>query len=302
MRGHCSRRARAGPRCGQGRSTGTNTTESHQHDPPPSAGHVCIQRCARCTIFENEEIAMLKQLLLGTALTIPIALAASPASALLTIAFQANGAGAVSSCSDGAACDNSGLANQILQFNQNTGQFNITGILTESTKVPGSNSLDLTSLVITNNGPAGFLTIVAGDNNFIGPINTINESGSGTFKNNIGATATLSFFADAGNTQPSGTGLVTPGTNLFNVAQTATQIEDSQSGTNLSAFFAGGAFSMAEKAVLEFDAGGSVTGFSQGMQQVAAVPEPSTWAMMLLGLLGVSMFGVARKRNGRGFR
>src|SRR4029077_7472003 len=103
---------------------------------------------------------MLKKLLLTTALVGGVWLTSQPAHALLTIAFQANGAGPVSSCSDGAACDNSGLANQILQFNQNVGQFNISGILTESTKVPGANSLDLTSLVITNNGAAGFLTIV----------------------------------------------------------------------------------------------------------------------------------------------
>src|SRR4029077_7478543 len=99
------------------------------------------------------------------------------------------------------------------------------------TKIPGANSLELTSLVITNNGGAGFLTIVAGDNGFIGPVFSINESASGTFLNNVGATATLSFFGDSANTQPSGAGLVTPGLNLFNVAQTALLNVDSQSGT-----------------------------------------------------------------------
>src|SRR4029077_18697064 len=153
---------------------------------------------------------MLKKLLLTTALVGGVLLASQPASALLTIAFQANGAGPVSACSDGSACDNSGLANNILQFNQVVGQFTLAGVLTASNKTAGANSLELTSLVITNNGGAGFLTIVAGDNGFIGPVFSINESASGTFLNNVGRTASLSFFADGANTQPSGTGLLTP--------------------------------------------------------------------------------------------
>ena len=36
--------------------------------------------------------------------------------------------------------------------------------------------------------------------------------------------------------------------------------------------------------------------------QVAAVPEPATWAMMLLGFIGVGTMGLRRRRNGAAFR
>jgi hypothetical protein len=35
---------------------------------------------------------------------------------------------------------------------------------------------------------------------------------------------------------------------------------------------------------------------------VVGVPETSTWAMMMLGFLGVGALGMAKRRNGRGFR
>src|SRR4029077_18136564 len=105
------------------------------------------------------------------------------------------------------------------------------------------------------------------------------------------------FFAEGANTQPSGTGLLTPGIDLFDVNHTALLNVDSQSGNNISPFVSGRSVSMTEKAVLEFNAGGSGIGFSQGMQQVAAVPEPATWAMMLLGLAGVGLFGLRRRRG-----
>jgi hypothetical protein len=39
-----------------------------------------------------------------------------------------------------------------------------------------------------------------------------------------------------------------------------------------------------------------------GTWQVAAVPEPSTWAMMILGFLGISFLGYRRKSSASGLR
>ena len=44
-----------------------------------------------------------------------------------------------------------------------------------------------------------------------------------------------------------------------------------------------------------------VTDISANLQ-VAAVPEPSTWAMMLLGFCGISFMTIRRRREGRAFR
>ena len=42
--------------------------------------------------------------------------------------------------------------------------------------------------------------------------------------------------------------------------------------------------------------------FAAGGGSVAAVPEPSTWAMMLLGFAGVGFMAYRRKQNGPALR
>ena len=72
---------------------------------------------------------------------------------------------------------------------------------------------------------------------------------------------------------------------------------DSFSGSKVAAFAAGGPFSMTEGAALALRSGGSVTGFNQSMQ--TGVPEPSTWAMLILGFAGLAWAGVRRGRSAR---
>jgi hypothetical protein len=43
-------------------------------------------------------------------------------------------------------------------------------------------------------------------------------------------------------------------------------------------------------------------GFGVGTLAVSAVPEPSTWAMMILGLMGVGFLAYRRKQNGPSLR
>ena len=54
---------------------------------------------------------------------------------------------------------------------------------------------------------------------------------------------------------------------------------------------------MTEGAALVLRADGSVTGFNQAMQ--TGVPEPSTWAMLILGFAGLAWAGVRRGRSAR---
>src|SRR4029077_4256483 len=133
--------------------------------------------------FENEETPMLRKFLLGTALTIPIALAASPASAVLTISFQDVGSAITASCSDGAACDNQGAANQVLQVNQVVGQFQIIGTFAAS----NTGTLQASNLAIFNIGSTtDTLQLLVGQTGFAAPVSAINEAGSLTFNHDVG--------------------------------------------------------------------------------------------------------------------
>jgi hypothetical protein len=81
------------------------------------------------------------------------------------------------------------------------------------------------------------------------------------------------------------------------VTGTPTTDPDSFSGTKFSAFNASGPFSMTEGATLKLISGGSITGFNQSM--TTAVPEPSTWAMLIGGFSLMAFLGVRRKRTAR---
>ena len=72
---------------------------------------------------------------------------------------------------------------------------------------------------------------------------------------------------------------------------------DSFSGSKIAAFDASAPFSMTEGASLALRADGSVTGFNQSM--TSGVPEPSAWAMLVLGFAGLAWAGVRRGKSAR---
>jgi hypothetical protein len=238
---------------------------------------------------------MIKSLLAGAAIA---ALAASPALATLQIAFT-DGTNVVT-CADGQACDLAGPANNIIILNENVGAFHIIGTVAASSSASGSDNLQFSTSLIQNTGSTlGHLTAIVGDTNFIGPVSAVRESASLTFNNASGSGAsTLRFFADPANGQPGGVGLAIPGQLLFTTSGSPVTDPDSFAGTNVSPFVADGLFSMTETANLALKAGGSITGFNESMASTAAgaVPEPSTWAMMLVGFAGLGWGAWSRKR------
>lgn len=222
-------------------------------------------------------------------------LAASPAMARLQLSITANGA--TFSCFDGElSCDQSGGANNLLTIDQTVGGAFVELTLAQSA-FGKPDVLQLSSSNILNESGAPItIGLVAGDTNFVGPVSFIEESGSLTFNSAVGSgPSSLSFFADAANGQGANP-LNTPGTNLDTVTGTPVTNPDSFAGTKFSAFSASGPFSMTESASLALTTGGSITGFNQSM--TSGVPEPRTWAMMLLGFGLMGVFGY-KKRSQR---
>jgi hypothetical protein len=236
----------------------------------------------------------MNKFLLSTAL---LALAASPAMANLQLTIT-NGT-TTFTCSDGElSCDQSGGAKNVLTIDTNVGGFFVQTTLTQST-FGAHDVLQLSSSNIENLGSAeGTLTFIASDTGFSAPVSSIESSASLTFNSNIGAgLSTLDFFADHADGQGANP-LNTPGTLLETVSGAATSDPDSFSGSRTTAFISGLPFSMTEDASLSLLAGGSITGFNQSMTS-SAVPEPSTWAMLIAGFAALGFSGFWRNRISR---
>jgi PEP-CTERM motif len=222
----------------------------------------------------------------------------SAAHATLQIAFTDGST--VVTCADGQACDLAGPANNIIILNTTVGAFHIIGTVAASVSGTGEDNLQFSTSLISNSGSSeGHLSMIVGDTNFVGPVNSIRESASLTFNDAAGSgPSTLSFFADPANGQPAGIGLSTPGTLLDTVSGSPTTNPESFAGSKLSLFSADGPFSMTEAATLTLLGHASVTGFNESMES-AAVPEPSTWAMLGLGFGMMAFFGIKRSRKDR---
>jgi hypothetical protein len=239
----------------------------------------------------------MKNLLLAT--TLLAAVGATPAHARLQLSITANGA--TFSCFDGQlSCDQSGGANNLLVIDQTVGGAFVEVTLAQST-FGHPDILQLSSSNIENvSGAPIRIGLFASDTGFSPPVRSILESGSLTFNDAVGSgPSALSFFADTLNRQGANP-TNTPGTNLDTVVGTPVTNPDSFSGSRLSAFASDSPFSMTESASLALIAGGSITGFNQSMQ-TAAIPEPSTWAMLVAGFALFSLVGWKRKRTARAF-
>jgi hypothetical protein len=222
---------------------------------------------------------------------------ANPANATLQIAFS-DGTHSFF-CADQTSCDLDGQVKNLLLLNTTVGDIKITGSFAEAGFGKGADSLSLSSLTITNLGStAQTLKMAVGDTSFVGPVSAIRASGSGTFNNDVGGSLNLAFFADPANTQPAVNSTDLPGIDLFTTGQTVLTAPDSFSGTKVASFDATGLFSMAEGATLTIQPGASVTGFNEAMA-TAAVPEPKTWAMLILGFGLMGLMGAKKVRKDR---
>ena len=221
---------------------------------------------------------------------------ASPAYARLQLSI---GSGASTfTCFDGElSCDQSGGANNLLTVDTTVGGAFVQLTLTQST-FGAHNSLQLSSSNIENTlGVPITVTLLASDTGFTAPVTFIRNSGSLTFNANVGAPdSTLKFWADIADTQGANP-TNTPGSLLESVSGHAVTDPDSFSGSKIAGFDALAPFSMTEGAALVLRADGSVTGFNQSM--TSGVPEPSTWAMLVMGACAMAWAGLRRGKSPR---
>ena len=239
-----------------------------------------ISRCAKAnTQAHRSGTAHMKNLLLAT--TLLAAVGATPAHAALNIAITANGQ--TFTCTDGeASCDQNGGANNLLTVDTTVGGAFVELTLSQSVK-GNPNSLQLSSSNIVNESGAPItIGLTAMDTGFLAPVTFIRDSGSLTFNDAVGSgESSLSFFANSSLLERVfGTPLTNP---------------DSFSGSNLAAFLANSPFSMTEQAQLQLISGGSITGFNASM--TSGVPEPKTWAMVLVGFAFLGFAGYRRRIN-----
>jgi hypothetical protein len=127
------------------------------------------------------------------------------------------------------------------------------------------------------------VSIVVSSTGLPGPVDGFETAGAGTWQNNVGQSITMKWFAN-------GTQL---GPTFTNTATTALQ---GFGTTNSGAYTSVGPLTMSMSAAYTLKAGGELLnrGFNESL---TVVPEPSTWAMMVIGFMGLGY--AAFRRNSK---
>ncbi len=219
-----------------------------------------------------------------------------PAHATLQIAADINGASFF--CSNGMACDQNTNPNVII-----TNNATLDGILFSSSSASSAsgslNFLNASNLLITNTNPTAVdVTITVSNTGFTAPVKDFNDASSGVWQGPSGvSTATFKWFIDPANAQGADTAFDTPGALVDSTTSTSLGPVLSFSRNNASIVDALDApFSMTEQVTLHLAAGESLVNRGQTIVGAAVVPEPSTWAMMLIGFVGLGWGAFTRKR------
>jgi hypothetical protein len=228
------------------------------------------------------------------AATLPLIALATPASATLQI--YTDNAGVVNDIVDNGPLDTNPAIGIIQLASVTINGILINGEIATSNSPTNPGFLNNSVLsVINTTSVEKAINIVVSDTDFAGPAAIFAAAGSGTWQGSIGSTIVMNWFADAANGQGAdGTGS-TPGTLLSTFSNTSTSIVQSFSnGVATGSFLASGPYSMSVQSEYTLQPFGQL--INRGIDlEVSGIPEPSTWAMMMIGFVGL---GYAAFRRG----
>lgn len=214
-----------------------------------------------------------------------LTLAAAPAHAVLQVAADVNGV--TFFCADNTACDLNPAVGILQVADGSLNGVTVNG----SIQASGQRSLNTSSLsVINTTGLSRTVTVAVSDTGFPGGASTLELAGAGTWQDAIGGTVDLKWFDDTANHQGAATAFDTPGALVDSFTDTATLAVDGFSTNASKAFPNADPFSLTEQAAFTLPGGGELINRGQG---IIATPEPSTWAMVLIGAL--AMVGLGRR-------
>jgi hypothetical protein len=227
---------------------------------------------------------------------------ATPASA--TLQFYVDVSGTVLTCVDNAACDVNPAIGTLQLSATTVNGVTASGELDMSSGTPanpGLNFLNSSVLtVINNSGTVKTVDVIVSDTDFKGPVSMAAVAGAGTWQSTKNSTITMNWFDDPANVQGAdGTGN-TPGTLIGTFTNTATAIVQGFSYSNAVPITDRSLFSMTVQSIYTLQPGGEL--LNRGQTEVkTAIPEPTTWALMLLGFAGLGIAGWRKARSATSF-
>jgi PEP-CTERM motif len=228
-----------------------------------------------------------------------------PAHAILMI--SADVSGTTFSVTDNGVGDLNPAVGTIQVANSSLNGVQVNGSVQFSTGTPANPGQDLLSTsslsVVNNSGALRVFTVAVSDTDFSAPVSSFNVTGSGTWVNAAGSNIILNWFDDPENRQGAKTAFDTPGTSLGTFTSAGTDPLHSFSTDQTGVVSDSSPFSMTIWAQALLTDGAILLDRGQGEVKLAsAVPEPATWAMMVLGFFGVGFMAYRRRNQKTAFR
>ncbi len=171
-------------------------------------------------------------------------------------------------------------------------------IITQSFSLSSTNpdDLNISSAGIMNKtgGTASYEAVLSATD-FVGPVTSIDYSGSGTFNQGSGTKYTYNYWANSMNRIATSSTPLAGTTAIGSFSGTISGSTDSFAQNGSGAFISSGPFSMTEEWDGSLAKGLDVVSRGQDMT-ATVIPEPATWAMMSIGLAMLAGFGWKRGR------
>jgi hypothetical protein len=202
-------------------------------------------------------------------------------------------------CVDNSACDSNPVQGVIdiplISFEGFVG----TNIVVQSSgneDFPGTPGLSFSVGSLFNGSDATLNGRFAlSDTDFRGPPGQYGTSANVSWTTAGDSSLDLSWFFDAANAQGGNTPTDAPGSQFNSASFAGSEGEQDFAG---SGFLTGSnRYSLSDQGTLLLEAGATVSGGQGVTVAVAGVPEPSTWAMMAVGFVGLGFVGYRRVRR-----